>query len=209
MSDQFANDDGVVDDERGSEVEDYTGEVPRTSPTDAAAPASGGATSGFGDGDVADVADIGEEIADDDLATSIYDVQALVAERDAMKELAMRTQADFENFRRRAAAQRDADIDRATGRIAESLLPVLDAVEAAYIQHPDEVGPLLNALLAELKKLGLEALDLEGQPFDPEVADAVAHEPAEGDEVVVTEVLRSGYSWRGRTLRPAMVRTKG
>jgi molecular chaperone GrpE len=209
MSDQFANDDEVVDDERGSEVEDYTGEVPRTSPTEAAAPAGGGATSGFGDGDVADVADIGEETADDDLATSIYDVQALVAERDAMKELAMRTQADFENFRRRAAAQRDADIDRATGRIAESLLPVLDAVEAAYIQHPDEIGPLLNVLLAELKKLGLEALDLEGQPFDPEVADAVAHEPSEGDEVLVTEVLRSGYSWRGKTLRPAMVRTKG
>lgn len=206
MSDQFANDDAVVDDERGSEVEDYTGEVPRTSATDAAAPASGGATSGFGDGDVADV---GEETADDDLATAIYDVQALVAERDAMKELAMRTQADFENFRRRAGAQRDADIDRATGRIAESLLPVLDAVEAAYIQHPDEIGPLLNVLLTELKKQGLEVLDLEGQPFDPEVADAVAHEPAEGDEVVVTEVLRSGYSWRGKTLRPAMVRTKG
>ena len=83
------------------------------------------------------------------------------------------------------------------------------AVEAAYIQHPDEIGPLLNVLLAELKKLGLEALDLEGQPFDPEVADAVAHEPSEGDEVLVTEVLRSGYSWRGKTLRPAMVRTKG
>jgi molecular chaperone GrpE len=205
MSDQFANGDEVVDDERGSEVEDYTGEVPRTSPA-GAAPASGEATSGFGDGDVADVTD---EFVDDDLAAAIFDVQALIAERDAMKELAVRTQADFENFRRRAATQRDADIDRATGRIAESLLPVLDAAEAAYIQHPDEVGPLLNVLLGELKKQGLETLDLEGQPFDPEVADAVAHEPAEGDDVVVAEVLRSGYRWRGKTLRPAMVRTKG
>lgn len=203
-SDQFANGDEVVDDQRGSEVEDYTGEVPRP-PSAGAAPVSGDATSGFGDGDVADVADV----VDDDLADAIFDVQALIAERDAMKELAMRVQADFENFRRRAAAQHDADIDRATGRLAEALLPVLDAVEAAYIQHPDEVGPLLNVLLGELKKQGLEALDLEGQPFDPEVADAVAHEPAEGDEVIVAEVLRSGYRWRGKTLRPAMVRTKG
>jgi molecular chaperone GrpE len=200
MSDQFANGTGAVDDERGSEVEDYTGEVPR--PT-AAEPTSAGddPTTGFGDGDVAD-------IADDDLAQAVFDVQALIADRDAMKDLAMRTQADFENFRRRTAAQHAADIDRATGRMAESLLPVLDAVEAAYVQHPDEVGPLLNLLLAELGKQGLETLDLDGKPFDPEVADAVAHEPGNGGDVVVAEVLRSGYRWRGRTLRPAMVRTK-
>ena len=78
----------------------------------------------------------------------------------------------------------------------------------AYLQHPDEVGPLLNVLLVELKKQGLEALDLEARPFDPEVAEAVAHEPGEGGEVVVAEVLRSGYTWKGKTLRPAMVRTK-
>jgi molecular chaperone GrpE len=88
------------------------------------------------------------------------------------------------------------------------LLPVLDAAEAAYLQHPDEVGPLLNAMLTELKKHGLETLDLEGQPFDPAVAEAVAHEPVDGGDVVVSEVMRSGYRWKGRTLRPAMVRTR-
>ena len=67
---------------------------------------------------------------------------------------------------------------------------------------------LLNLLLVELKKLGLEGLDLADQPFDPEVAEAVAHEPGDGGEVVVAEVLRSGFRWKGRTLRPAMVRTK-
>ena len=72
----------------------------------------------------------------------------------------------------------------------------------------DEVGPLLSVLLGELKKHGLETLDLESQPFDPEVAEAVAHEPGEGGDVLVAEVLRSGYRWKGRTLRPAMVRTK-
>ena len=119
----------------------------------------------------------------------------------------MRLQADFENFRRRTAAQAGGDVDRATGRLAEALLPVLDAAEAAYVQHPDEVGPLLNLMLAELRKHGLETLDLTDQPFDPEIADAVAHAPGDGGEVVVAEVLRSGYRWRGKTLRPAMVRT--
>lgn len=203
------------DDERGSEVEDYTGEVPRPPTSDAPGPARppSEAGSGLGDGDVADVEDADsviddESVTDDDLASSIFDIAALIAERDAMKELAMRVQADFENYRRRMATQHSAEVDRATGRLAEALLPVLDAAEAAYIQHPEEVGPLLNVLLGELRKQGLETLDIEDQPFDPEVADAVAHEPGDGHEVVVAEVLRSGYRWRGKTLRPAMVRTK-
>jgi molecular chaperone GrpE len=196
-----------ADDERGSEVDDYTGEVPRPHAADVpepadAADAAGDAGSGLGDGDVADIDD------GDDLASSIFDVAALIAERDAMKDLAMRVQADFENYRRRMATQHTAEVDRATGRLAEALLPVLDAAEAAYIQHPEEIGPVLNVLLGELRKQGLETLDIEDQPFDPEVADAVAHEPGEGHEVVVAEVLRSGYRWRGKTLRPAMVRTK-
>ncbi len=204
MTDQHA------DDERGSEVEDYTGEVPRPAAGSSPARDSGGtgATgSGFGDGDVADI-DGGDDAAGDDLASSIHDVAALIAERDAMKDLAMRNQAELENFRRQAASRQAAEIDRATGRLAEALLPVLDAVEAAYIQHPEEVGPLLNVLLGELRKQGLETLDIEAQPFDPEVADAVAHEPGDGHEVIVAEVLRSGYRWRGKTLRPAMVRTR-
>lgn len=136
------------------------------------------------------------------------DVAALTAERDELRALAQRVQADFDNFRRRATQQAQVDIDRATGQLAEALLPVLDAAEAAYLRHPDEVGPLLNQMLGELRKQGLETLDLDGQPFDPEVAEAVAHEPGVGGEPVVAEVLRSGYRWKGRTLRPAMVRTR-
>ncbi|MET0663577.1 MAG: nucleotide exchange factor GrpE, partial [Ilumatobacteraceae bacterium] len=136
------------------------------------------------------------------------DVAALVAQSDEYKDLAQRVQADFDNFRRRSQAQAQADAERATGRLAEALLPVLDAAEAAYLRHPDEVGPLLNQMLTELKKHGLEAVDLEGQPFDPEVAEAVAHEPGDGGDPVVAEVLRSGYLWKGRVLRAAMVKTK-
>jgi molecular chaperone GrpE len=194
--------------ERADEVEDYTGDIPRPAPlpnppagddsVDVAQP------SGFGDGDVADV-----DAADlPSLDSGIIDVDALLAERDQLKELAVRLQADFENFRKRTTAQHVADIDRATGRLAEALLPVLDAAEAAYLRHPDEIGPLLNVMLGELRKHGLETLDLDGQPFDPEVAEAVAHEAGGGGGVVVADVLRSGYRWKGRTLRPAMVRTK-
>lgn len=209
--------------ERATEVEDYTGEVPRTAPEPRddppAAPEADPATqaTGFGDGDVADVDDHnGEQNVEGDIAELVeladhaqqgVDVDALIAERDQFKDLAMRLQADFENYRKRTAANTAADIERATAKLAEALLPVLDAVESAYVAHPDEVGPLFNLMLTELKKHGLEALDLAGKPFDPEVAEAVAHVPGEGGEITIAEVLRSGYTWRGRTLRAAMVRT--
>ncbi len=139
---------------------------------------------------------------------SDVDVPALLAEREEYKGLAQRVQADFDNYRRRAAAQSLAEADRASGRLAEALLPVLDAAEAAYLRHPEEVGPLLNQMLVELKKHGLETLDLEDKPFDPEFAEAVAHEPGDGGEPIVAEVLRSGYTWKGKVLRAAMVKTR-
>ena len=141
-----------------------------------------------------------------------HDVEALLTERDSFREMAQRLQAEFENYRKRVAAQTTDDINRATGRIAESLLPVLDACEAAFVAHPAEIEPLFNLLLTELKKQGLEALDLSGQTFDPAKADAVIHEEGEGDgsgNPVVSDVLRTGYTWRGRVLRPAMVKVRG
>lgn len=172
--------------ERASEIDDLTGEVPVTVPDD-----------------LTDLADLEEHVEHD-----IADLETAIAERDQFKDIALRLQADFDNYRKRAAAQVGEEVDRATGRLAEALLPVLDAAEAAYLRHPDEVGPLLNAMLTELKKHGLETIDLEGRPFDPNLAEAVAHEEGDGGEAVVTEVLRSGYRWKGRTLRPAMVRTR-
>jgi len=131
-----------------------------------------------------------------------------LAERDEWRDRAQRIAAEYENFRRRTATQRADDIDRATGRLVEALLPVLDACEAAFVQHPAEVEPLFNLMLSELKKLGLESMNLYEQPFDPHLADAVAHEQGEG-EPVVSEVLRSGYTWNGKVLRTAMVKVRG
>ena len=154
-----------------------------------------------------EVDDLTDSIPRPDVDFSDVDVEALLAEREEFRSMVQTVKAEYDNYRRRASTQAQADADRATGRLAEALLPVLDAAEAAYLEHPDEVGPLLNQMLTELKKQGLETLDLDGQPFDPEVAEAVVHEPGGGGEAVVAEVLRSGYRWKGRTLRAAMVKT--
>ena len=169
----------LPDDERGSEVEDYTGQIPVVDV--AAAEPEDTQVSGFGDGDVADIDEHDDDqrpaAAGEPATAEDGDVAGLIAERDQLRELAVRLQADFENYRKRTAGQMEDERDRATGRLVEAMLPVLDAAEAAYVQHPDEVGPLLNVMLGELRKHGLETLDLADQPFDPEVADAVAHVP--------------------------------
>ena len=152
-------------------------------------------------GDAAAVAAAEADVADD--------VAALLAERDQFKDIALRLQADFDNYRKRMATQQADEVQRATGKMAEALLPVLDACEAAFVQHPAEVEPVFNLLLGELRKLGLEGMNLLEQPFDPNLAEAVMHEPGDGAETVVSEVLRSGYTWQGRVLRAAMVKVRG
>lgn len=137
------------------------------------------------------------------------ELQVALRERDELRDIAMRLQADFENYRKRVTQQAADDIDRATGRLAEALLPVLDACEAAFAHGADGVEPVWSALIGALQKQGLEALDLLGKPFDPAVAEAVVHEPGEGGEPVVAEVLRTGYAWKGRVLRAAMVKVRG
>ena len=144
----------------------------------------------------------------EDAAEPLTDLEVALVERDEWMDRAQRIAADFENYRRRLATQRADDIDRATGRLAEALLPVLDACEAAFLQHPAEIEPLFNLMLSELKKQGLESMNLHEQPFDPHLADAVLHEPGDG-EPIVSEVLRSGYTWNGKVLRPAMVKVRG
>ncbi len=140
-----------------------------------------------------------------------HDVEVLLAERDSFKDIALRLQADFDNYRRRVAVQQADEVQRATGKMAEALLPVLDACEAAFLQHPAEVEPVFNLLLVQLKKQGLETMNLYEQPFDPNLAEAVMHEEGDGagDGPVVSEVLRSGYTWNGRVLRAAMVKVRG
>ena len=133
----------------------------------------------------------------------------VMKERDEFKDIALRVQADFENYRKRAATQMNDELDRAVGKLVEILLPVLDACEAAVAHGVEGVEQVWSSLIGALQKQGLEALDLAGKPFDPSLADAVMHEEGDGSEPVVLEVLRTGYLWKGRVLRAAMVKVKG
>ena len=136
-------------------------------------------------------------------------IDDVLKERDEFKDIALRVQADFENYRKRAASQMGDELDRALGKLVEQLLPVLDACEAAVAHGVEGVEQVWSSLIGALQKQGLEALDLVGQPFDPALADAVMHEEGDGSEPVVLEVLRTGYRWKGRVLRAAMVKVKG
>ena len=148
-----------------------------------------------------------EESTETTIEESELDI--LRRERDEFKDIALRVQADFENYRKRAATQLADEVDRSSGRLVEQMLAVLDACEAAVAHGVEGVEPIWSSLLGTLQKQGLEALDLEGKEFDPELAEAVLHEDGEGGPSVVTEVLRTGYKWKGRVLRAAMVKVKG
>ncbi|MFM7045748.1 MAG: nucleotide exchange factor GrpE [Ilumatobacteraceae bacterium] len=181
--------------------DDRTSEITRIRPT------AGDAASATGD--APEHADLAASESADDAADAVkHDLEALLSERDTLKDLAQRLQADFDNYRKRVAAQTADDVQRATGKMAEAFLPVLDAVEAAFVQHPAAIEPIFNLLLGEMRRLGLESMNLHEQPFDPNLAEAVLHEPGDG-EPVVAEVLRSGYTWKGKVLRPAMVKVRG
>ncbi len=145
----------------------------------------------------------------------------LARERDEYLLALQRTQADFENYRKRVARLQDEQAARAAAGLVDKLLPVLDALDLAEAHlseslESSEDGKALRAsrsmLLDILSREGLERLDQAEVPFDPSVHDAVAHaegDGGEGGESVVDEVLRSGYRWKGQVLRAAMVRVRG
>jgi molecular chaperone GrpE len=155
--------------------------------------------------------DADHHLADDDLEFTPEQVDALVAERDEFLDAYRRSAADFDNYRKQVQKRIADEVARTQGGFVERLLPVLDAVEAARAHGgsgDDGVEALSGALFGFLEKEGLERVAPAGEAFDPNVAEAVIHEPGEG-EPTVTEVLRTGYVWQGRVIRPAMVKVSG
>jgi molecular chaperone GrpE len=132
-------------------------------------------------------------------------------ERDEYREALIRLQADFENYKKRMLKQQTEHLERAAGQLVEKLLPVLDAVDLALAHGAGEdLKQVTSSLFGALEREGLERIDAAGAPFDPTRHDAVAHEPGEGEgPQEVVEVMRAGYLWKGRVLRPAMVRVRG
>ena len=162
------------------------------------------------DGPTPDSADLDEEAAAEVLEG---DLDRLMGERDEMRALAQQIQADFENYRKQAMRRETAIVERASESLVESLLPVLDSFDAAVSQLPDDTEPgvrkgveLVFAQLVDvLERAGLERMDADGRPFDPNEHEAVMQEDGDGEPVVV-ETMRSGYRLKGRVLRPAMVK---
>ena len=139
------------------------------------------------------------------------EVSALLAQRDAHLADLQRVSAEFANFRRQTAKRHADTLEQAASRLVSSLLPVLDTCEAAASQGVEGIEAVRSQLLGVLSNEGLSVLGAAGEPFDPNCHEAVmAEAPAadDSDADVVAEVLRTGYAWKGRVLRAAMVRVR-
>ena len=130
-----------------------------------------------------------------------------------------RTRADFENYRKRVEAEKQAAQDLGQTKAIMKLLPVIDTIERAIANVPAEladnawvkgVAGLSKQLDKQLKDLGLEKIDAKpGTPFNPELHQAVQFdEAAEGDKEVIAEEMQAGYTLNGAVIRHAMVRVK-
>lgn len=137
------------------------------------------------------------------------DVALLQIERDEYRETLLRVKAEFDNHRKRVAREQIELRERANENLAEKLLVVLDACEAAIAHGSEDVEPIAKMLAEVLEREGLVRLAPTDEPFDPNRHDAVMHEEGDGGEPIVVETLRTGYQWKSRVLRPAMVKVKG
>ena len=138
-------------------------------------------------------------------------LEAVTAERDQHLADLQRVSAEFQNFRKQTE-KRNADFAAQAGsRVAEALLPVLDACDAAAQQGVEGVEPIAAQLRAELERSGLQVIAEADAPFDPNLHEAAMSEPGDDgqDGPVVAQVLRTGYAWNGRVLRAAMVKVRG
>ncbi|HYH59383.1 MAG TPA: nucleotide exchange factor GrpE [Thermoleophilaceae bacterium] len=134
-------------------------------------------------------------------------------ERDEYLDLAQRTRAELDNFRKRAARESAQAGERAKANLVRELLPVLDNLERALgsageaEQHLAEgVRMVHGQLVAALEREGIEAFDPVGDAFDPECHEALSTREQEGAESgVVLDVVEKGYRLNGTVLRPARV----
>lgn len=145
------------------------------------------------------------------------ELRAKAAKADEHWDRLLRQAADFENFKKRAARDRQEDIRYANKGLLDKLIPVLDNFEMAMAAANNAQAGNADALKtgvsmihgqfrAALMEAGLEELDATGKPFDPNWQEAVSHqESADVPEGQVLQQLRKGYKLRDRLLRPATV----
>ena len=155
-------------------------------------------------------------------AASERPVAEVEVERDKYLALAQRTQADFDNYRKRMARENAAAKDRGVAQVAKELLPALDHLEHALKAakgHPQTTSTsgagedvvkgfalVHDEILNALGRVGIEAFSPQGEPFDPNEHEAMAAQPSEDAESgTVIEVYQRGYRLNGAVLRPARV----
>ena len=138
-------------------------------------------------------------------------LEAVTAERDQHLADLQRVSAEFQNFRKQTEKRNSEFAAQAGSRVAEALLPVLDACDAAAQQGVEGVEPIAGQLRGELERAGLQVIAEIDAAFDPNLHEAAMSEPGDDgqDGPIVAQVLRTGYAWNGRVLRAAMVKVKG
>ena len=180
----------------------------------AGAPPGTPLTTDEGDVEDDDFVDSDDEVEYEGAASS-GEVAQLRAERDSFLADTQRLTADFANYRKQSDKRVLEAAATQSASLVRDLIPILDACDSAIVQDEDSaVLPIRRALISELEKNGLELLaPTENEVFDPEQHEAVIHEPAPDDAdfdgQVVGEVFRAGYTWKGRVVRPAMVKVIG
>jgi molecular chaperone GrpE len=159
--------------------------------------------------------DSGENGAADQVERDLDELAEAKRERDEYLELARRTKADFENYRKRVAKETSEALARGKADLARQMLPALDNLERALAAgvdpsaHPalvQGVGMVRDELRSRLEGAGVESFDPTGEKFDPRLHEALSTRPDEGTEPgVVLETVEKGYRLNGQVLRPARV----
>jgi molecular chaperone GrpE len=155
------------------------------------------------------------KVIDADSAKADADRAKLTADLEGLRQSMLRSQADFANYRKRIEKERFEDSKRATARVIEGLIPILDGFEHALAAHREAEYEnyrkgfelIYKQLLDNIAKLGVERINPVGKPFDPHLHQAMDRtETTEHADGVILETFQPGYIFHGRVLRPAMVR---
>jgi molecular chaperone GrpE len=150
-----------------------------------------------------------------DAAKSDAELGKLASDLDELRQTLLRRQADFDNYRKRIEKERAEDSRRATARVIEGIIPIIDGFEQALAVHRDAAYEnyrkgfelIYRQLLENVAKLGAERIDPLGKPFDPHLHQAMDRtETADHLDGTILQVFQPGYVFHGRVLRPAMVR---
>jgi molecular chaperone GrpE len=171
--------------------------------------------------------ELDEEAAADEAAASVVaegsegadqdGLEAARAEAQLYREHLQRLQAEFDNYRKRVLREQTSAVELAAQPVLRRLLEVLDDFDLALMHAQDRpdfdrflhgVELVYAKLLDTLRAEGLERMDAQGKPFDPELHEALMQSGEGEGEPVVADVLRPGYTLKGRVLRPAGVRVE-